>query len=79
MGTIKIRKGVAVSLILLTIPVTILFSWDVEKQEKKYQEAFKSVLQEVATICNKEQADNYIQDKDIDCTLAQLDNLTPQK
>jgi hypothetical protein len=79
MGTIKIRRGVAVPLILLTISLTILFSWDVEKQEQKYRETFKSVLQEVATICTKEQEDNYIQGKDIDCTIAQLAILTPQK
>ncbi|PKG85739.1 hypothetical protein CXF85_02820 [Colwellia sp. 75C3] len=79
MGTIKIRRGIAVPLILLTIPVTILFSWNVEKQEQKYRETFKSVLQEVATICTKEQKDNYIQGKDIDCTIAQLAILTPQK
>ena len=79
MGTIKIRRGVAIPLIILTIPVTILFSWDVEKQEQKYRETFKSVLQEVSTICTKEQAANYIQGKDIDCTLAQLAPLTPQK
>jgi hypothetical protein len=34
MGTIKIGRGVAVPLILLTIPVTILFSWDEEKLEQ---------------------------------------------
>ena len=79
MGSIKIRRGVAVSLILLTIPVTILFSRDVEKQEQKYKQTFKSVLQEVATICTKEQADNYILGKDIDCTLTQLEILTPEK
>lgn len=83
MGTtksaIKIRRGVAVPLILLTIPVTILLLWDGEKQEQKYREKFKVVLQEVATICTKKQEDRYIQGKDIDCTIEQLVPLTPQK
>ena len=83
MGTtksgIKIRRGVAVPLILLTIPVTILLLWDGEKQEQKYREKFKAVLQEVATICTKKQENKYIQDKDIDCTIEQLVILTPQK
>ena len=82
MGTtksaIKIKKGVAVSLILLTIPVTILLSWDGEKQEQKYREKFKAVIQEVATICTKKQEDRYIQGKDIDCTIEQLAIFTPQ-
>lgn len=82
MGTnknpIKIKRGVAVSLILLTIPVTILFSWDDEKQEQKYREKFKAVLQEVANTCTKKEEVRYIQDKDIDCTLAKLETLTPQ-
>lgn len=83
MGTtksaIKIRRGVAVPLILLTIPVTILLLWDGEKQEQKYREKFKAVLQEVATICTKTQEDRYILGKDIDCTIEQLVILTPQK
>jgi hypothetical protein len=37
-STIKIRRGVTLSLILLTIPVTILLSWDGEKQEQKYRD-----------------------------------------
>ncbi len=82
MGTtksaIKIKKGVAVSLILLTIPVTILLSWDGEKQEQKYREKFKAVLQEVATICTKKQEERYIQGKDFDCTIEQLAILSPQ-
>ena len=83
MGTnknaIKINRGIAVSLILLTIPVTILLSWDGEKQEQKYREKFKAVLQEVATICTKKQEERYILGKDIDCTIVQLVILTPQK
>tara|TARA_R110001583_G_scaffold32539_3_gene110833 strand:- start:4490 stop:4741 length:252 start_codon:yes stop_codon:yes gene_type:complete len=79
MGTIKIRRGVAVPLILLTIPVTVLLSWDGEKQEQKYREKFKVVLQEVATICTKKQEERYIRGKDIDCTIEQLVTLTPQK
>lgn len=75
MGTIKIRRSVAVPLILLTIPVTILFSWDDEKIEQKYREKFKAVLQEVATICTKEQEAKYILGKDIDCTIEQLRSL----
>ena len=59
MGTnknaIKINRGIAVSLILLTIPVTILLSWDGEKQEQKYREKFKAVLQEVTTTCTKKE------------------------
>ncbi|WP_041736532.1 hypothetical protein [Colwellia psychrerythraea] len=83
MGTtksaIKIRKGVAVPLILLTIPLTILLSWDDEKQEQKYREKFKGVLQEMATICTKKQEERYIRGKDINCTIEQLVTLTPQK
>lgn len=82
MGTIKsaikIKRGVAASLILLTIPVTILLSWNSEKEEQKYREEFKAVLQEVATICTKKQEVRYIQGKDIDCTIEQLAILTPQ-
>ena len=78
-GTIKIKRSVAVPLILLTTPVTILLSWNGEKQEQKYREKFKAVLQEVATICTKKQENKYIQDKDIDCTIEQLVILTPQK
>ena len=82
MGTnknaIKINRGIAVSLILLTIPVTILLSWDGEKQEQKYREKFKAVLQEVATTCTKKEEVRYIQGKDIDCTIEQLAILTPQ-
>ena len=83
MGTtksaIKIRRGEAVPLILLTIPVTILLSWDGEKQEQKYWEKFKAVLQDVATICTKKQEERHILGKDIDCTIEQLVTLTPQK
>ena len=82
MGTnknaIKINRGIAVSLILLTIPVTILLSWDGEKQEQKYMEKFKAVLQEVTTTCTKKEEVRYIQGKDIDCTIEQLAILTPQ-
>ena len=78
MGTIKIRRGVAIPLILLTIPVTILLSWDGEKQEQQYREKFKAVLQEVATICTKEQDERYILGKDFDCTIEQLAILSPQ-
>jgi len=78
-SAIKIRRGVAVPLIILTIPVTILLSWDGEKQEQKYREQFKAVLQEVATICTKKQEDRYIRGKDIDCTIEQLVPLAPQK
>lgn len=82
MGTtksaIKIRRGVAVPLILLTIPVTILLSWDGERQEQKYREKFKAVLQEAVTICTKKQEERYIRGKDIDCTIEQLVT-TPQK
>ena len=82
MGTtksvIKIRRGVAVPLILLTIPVTILLSWDGEKQEQEYKEKFKAVLQEVASICNKNEEERYIRGKDVDCTIEQL-MTTPQK
>jgi len=78
MGTtksaIKIRIGIAVPLILLTI----LLSWNGEKQEKKYREKFKAVLQNVATICTKKQEERYILGKDIDCTIEQLVPLTPQ-
>ena len=83
MGTnknaIKINRGIAVSLILLTIPVTILLSWDGEKQEQKYREKFKAVLQEVVTICAKPQDERYILGKDIDCTIEQLEILIPQQ
>ena len=79
MGTIKIRRGVAIPLILLTIPVTILLSWDGEKQEQKYRDEFKVVLQEVATICTKKQGDRYILGKDMDCTVEQLMIHTSQK
>lgn len=79
MGTIKIRRSVAVLLILLTIPVTILLSWDSEKQEQEYEEKFNAALQKVATICTKKQEVRYIQGKDIDCTIEQLMTLTPQK
>ncbi|KGJ96402.1 hypothetical protein [Colwellia psychrerythraea] len=52
MGTtksaIKIKRNLAVPITLLTIPVTILLSWHSEKQEQKYKERFKAVLQEVA-------------------------------
>ena len=82
MGTtksaIKIRRVVAVPLIILTIPVTILLSWDGEKQEEKYREKFKAVLQDVATSCTKKQEERYILGKDIDCTIEQLVTLTPQ-
>ena len=78
-SAIKIRRGVAVPLILLTIPVTILLYWDGEKQEQKYREKFKAVLQDVATICTKKQEERYILGKDIDCTIEQLVTLTPQK
>ncbi len=78
MGTIKIRRGVTISLILLTIPVTILLSWDGEKQEQQYREKFKAVLQEVATICTNKQDERYILGKDFDCTIEQLAILTPQ-
>ncbi|MFT7008604.1 MAG: hypothetical protein ACJAXJ_003145 [Colwellia sp.] len=78
-SAIKIRRGVAVPLILLTIPVTMLLSWDGEKQEQKYRDKFKAVLQEVATICTKKQEERYIRGKDIDCTIEQLVTLTPQK
>lgn len=78
-SAIKIRRSVAVPLILLTIPVTILLSWDGEKQEQKYREKFKAVLQEVATVCTKKQEERYILGKDIDCTIEQLEILTPQK
>jgi hypothetical protein len=82
MGTTKsavqIRIGVAVPLILLTIPVTIILLWDGEKQEQKYREKFKAVLQNVATICTKKQEERYILGKDIDCTIEQLVPLTPQ-
>ena len=82
MGTtksaIKIRRGVAVSLILLTIPVTILLSWNGEEQEQEYRKKFKAVLQEVATICSEKQEERYILGKDIDCTIEQLATLTPQ-
>ena len=78
-SAIKIRRGVAVPLILLTIPVTILMYWDGEKQEQKYREKFKAVLQDVATICTKKQEERYILGKDIDCTIEQLVTLTPQK
>ena len=82
MGTtksaIKIRRCVAVPLILLTIPVTMLLSWDGEKQEQQYREKFKAVLEEVATICTKKQDDRYIQGKDFDCTIEQLEILSPQ-
>ncbi len=69
-GAIKIR--IAVPLILLTIPVTILLSWNGEKHEQKYREKFKAVLQEVANICTKKQEYRYILGKDIDCTIEQL-------
>jgi hypothetical protein len=78
-SAIKIRRGVAIPLILLTIPVTILLSWDGEKQEQKYRDKFKAVLQEVATICTKKQEERYIRGKDIDCTIERLVTLTPQK
>jgi len=78
-SAIKIRRGVAVPLIILTILVTILLSWDGEKQEQKYREKFKAVLQDVATICTKKQEEMYIRGKDIDCTIEQLGTLTPQK
>ena len=78
MGTIKIRRGVAIPLILLTIPVTILLSRDGEKQEQQYREKFKAVLQEVATICTKKQDERYILGKDFDCTTEQLAILSPQ-
>ncbi len=64
--------------ILLTIPVTILFPWDGEKQEQKYREKFKAVLQEVATNCTKKEERRYIQGKDIDCTVKQLAVIRPQ-
>ncbi|PKG85731.1 hypothetical protein CXF85_02770 [Colwellia sp. 75C3] len=79
MGTIKIRIGVAVPLILLTIPITILFSWDGEKQEQKYREKLKIVLQEVATICTNKQEEKYILGKDMDCTIEQLVTPPPKK
>ena len=82
MGTnknvIKIKRGVTVSLILLTIPVTILLSWDSEKQDQKYRKKLKAVLQEVATTCTKKKNLMYIQDKDIDCTIEQLAIHAPQ-
>jgi hypothetical protein len=78
-SAIKIRRGVAIPLILLTIPVTILLSWDGEKQEQKYRDKFKAVLQEVATICTKKQEERSIRGKDIDCTIEQLVTLSPQK
>jgi hypothetical protein len=83
MGTtksaIKIRKGVVVPLTLLTISITILLSWDSEKQEQMYREKMGAVLQEVATICTKKQEVSYIQGKDIDCTIEQLELLRSQK
>ena len=78
-GTIKIKRSVAVPLILLTTPVTILLSWNGEKQEQKYREKFKAVLQEVVTICAKPQDERYILGKDIDCTIEQLEILIPQQ
>jgi hypothetical protein len=57
----------------------MLLSWDGEKQEQKYRDKFKAVLQEVATICTKKQEERYIRGKDIDCTIEQLVTLTPQK
>jgi hypothetical protein len=54
-SAIKIRRSLAVPLIILTIPVTILLSWDGERQDEKYREKFKAVLQEVATTCTKKE------------------------
>lgn len=74
----KINRGVAVSLILLTLPITILLSWDSEKQEQKYREKFKAVLHEVTTTCTKKKEPRYIRSKDIDCTIEELAILTPK-